>query len=140
MSGPAEASIVLTKYLRELTSTYNRLIKILNLERKDIENSDEISLSEHTRLESEAAEAVISLTGTIYTYLEKIKPDAAAEELLKSAIRLKEEARLMSRDNIELLSGELIRLKARLSANKLPITGRRVYYSGEIPTMMDIEI
>jgi hypothetical protein len=140
MSGAAEASEVLIRYLIDLASNYSRLIKILELEHTDIENSDESALFEHTKLESQTAGVIVTLTKTIYSYLEIIKPDKQSAEHLAAAGCLKDKAASLSKENILLLDGELLRLKTRLSANKLPITARRVYYAGETPTIMDIKI
>jgi len=140
MSGDWEAPAVLKKYLRELIENYRNLIKILKLEDIDINNIDETALLEHTRLESEVAGIIISLTNVVYSYLEKVKPDAESDAMLNTAARLKDEASQISRQNIEHLGCELSRMKSRLSANKLPKTARRVYYSGETPTIMDIKI
>ena len=140
MSGSAETHAVIKKYLLDLTSNYKTLIKILEFEHDDIENSDEVALSEHARLESETVLNIIRLTKAIYIYLEEVRPDNGCTILLDSLSGLKETASTLSKTNIDLLSGELARLKSRLSANKLPKTARRVYYAGETPTMMDIEI
>lgn len=140
MSGSAEAREVLTKYLKVLTSNYSKLLNILDLEHVDIGKSDEKALTEHTNLEKQTVSLIQSLTKTVYSYLEKTEPDADAAALLEIISGARKEADLRSRRNIKLLDGELLKLKARLSANKLPKTARRVYYSGETPTMMDIEI
>ena len=139
-NGTDNARNVLVKYLKDLIWKYSQLLKILNLESEDIENSDEFSLSRHTDLETQTASDVISITRSVYTYIEKIQPDEDINELLQQAKALKKEAVEKSAENIAALEGELTHLKSRLAENKLPATSRRVFYAGKPPVILDLEI
>jgi hypothetical protein len=140
MSESTEPLAELKKYLLELDKSLLRLLKILEFEKADIEASDEEKLTAHTALEREETTKIEEITRTVKVYLDETVCDGEAEGLLKEIEVLKKEAYAAGIRNISMLKGELLRLKSSLAALNLPKTARRVYYSGDTSTIMDIEI
>ena len=139
--GPVEkASESLKKYISELQAAYGLLVGILTNEAEDIAESDEVKLSSHISLEQQTVRKIRSLTVAIRTYLEHVNPDEESLLRLKEIEALRDRASAATERNIESLRDEMRRLKLKMTSVKLPQSARRVYYSGNNPTLMDIEI
>ncbi len=135
-----KASGALGLYIRELHKNYLKLNEILKLESDDIASLDELKLGLHIRMESETVDAIKSLTETIRTYLEQTAVGDSDAGLLKEAEELKKSAAARSKENLSALNEGMRGLKTKIASIKLPQSARRVYYSGNNPTLMDIEI
>lgn len=135
-----QATETLKTYISELLSSYEQLIAVLSLEADDIRLSDEFRLDRHVEMEREIVKQIISLTKSVRTYINNT--EAGEEELqrLSAIAALKNRASTMIEDNIASLRTEMSRLKSKIASVKLPQSARRVYYSGNNPTLMDIEI
>ncbi len=127
-------------YISNLHKEYTDLNKILKLESSDIEAEDEISLMLHVEMEAETVKRINSLTKTIRTYMDNSPINDEGAEKLKLIEKLKAEAQTVSAGNIAELKGRLERLKTKIESIKLPQSARRVYYSGNNSSLMDIEV
>ena len=137
---PDTAETVLSSYIFELKSSYTNLLDILNRQKADIMESDEKMLDIHSGLEREAVTKISGLLKAVVSYREKIPLNPEDEAAMAVIIKLREECSALSGENISLLRGELSRLSGKLASFKLPKKARRVYYSGETTSIMDIEI
>lgn len=134
---PAEA---LNRYISILLENYKKLLDILRLEADDIVAADTERLSLHVDLEIETVKTIVSVTNTIYLYLEKIPADEEGVGILKEVEHLRQSASEAGEANIRALKSGMSELKIKIQSIKLPKSARRVYYSGNNPTLMDIEI
>ncbi|MDC7227947.1 MAG: hypothetical protein PQJ61_14375 [Spirochaetales bacterium] len=127
-------------YLTQLEDKYNSLNRILLLEAEDISKTDEKKLLLHAGLEKETVESIISLTKSVYTYMEKLEVDNDSVNRLKNIDSMKKKAQTQISANIKQLKASMKEIEHKINRIKLPQSTRRVYYSGNNPTIMDIEI
>lgn len=139
-SNQSRARQTLDTYIEHLHTGYTELLKILELQAADIAASDEIKLRIHAELEAEKVKSIVSLTRSVHTYSGKIRIDPQTAEKLRDIGGMKLRAGELSTRNIDSLGAELGKLKAKLESIKLPQSARRVYYSGNNPTLLDIKI
>ncbi|HAK44728.1 MAG TPA: hypothetical protein DCO79_02245 [Spirochaeta sp.] len=137
---PEQVSETLNQYITELHKIYLQLINILEQEAVAISDSNERKLSTHAAMEADTVKNIISLTKSVHSYLDH----AVVSELSDARLREIEECKLkaaeLSRINIAALGKSLSGLKEKIHTIKLPQSAHRVYYSGNNPTIMDIEI
>ena len=130
----------LNLYITQLDDEYKSLLNILCLEAADISAADEKRLEQHIRLEREAVRMITSLTNVVHTYLENIEPDDDMTKTLNKISESKKQAQAQISENIRNLEHAMSGIKKKIELVKLPKSARRVYYSGNNATIMDIEI
>ena len=135
-----KAESTLLEYISELEKAYDSLNRVLLLEAADIEQQDEHKLQLHAAVEADTVRMIISLTNSVQTYLESVEPDSSMREKLRNISFAKAAAQQQINANVEALRRTMMKIKTRIDSVKLPKSARRVYYSGNTPTIMDIEI
>ena len=137
MNKPEES---LHLYITKLNDEYSSLLKILMLEADDIAAGDENKLHKHLALERDTIVLITGLTDTVHTYLDKIEADEDMKNSLAEISKKKNQAQNRISENISSLESAMAGIKEKIQAVKLPKSARRVYYSGNNATIMDIEI
>ena len=127
-------------YVNELKNHYDSLNNILLLEAGDIAEADEKKLEQHLVMERDIIRMITSLTGVVRTYMEQFEPGEDLLETMKLISKGKRQAEVQISENIRNLELTMSGIKKKIESVKLPKSARRVYYSGNNATIMDIEI
>ena len=127
-------------YVNELKNHYDSLNNILLLEAGDIAEADEKKLEQHLVMERDIIRMITSLTGVVRTYMEQFEPGEDFLETMKLISKGKRQAEVQISENIRNLELTMSGIKKKIESVKLPKSARRVYYSGNNATIMDIEI